>query len=155
MTVVTYTSKNLIIAAMGMAGLVALLAMPQAGSDAPARELIRARNLSVLPKESGCLAIIGRSRHMVTVDGRSLAVQSQNYYMLTRDRPINYLHWLAPDDTHILIEGGPVDYFIFIRVGARRKLPLGWTSLPARRRSSRWPVVAGGHSGSTMAPVMH
>jgi len=33
--------------------------------------------------------------------------------MLTEKLPINYLHWLAPDDTHILIEGGPVDYYIF------------------------------------------
>jgi len=58
---------------------------------------------------------------MVTMDGRALAAyQSQNYYMLTRDLPINYLHWLAPDDTHILIEGGPVDYFIFHPDGLAR-----------------------------------
>jgi predicted cupin superfamily sugar epimerase len=122
---------------MGMAGLFTLLAMPQAGSDARVRELIRTLNLSVLPKESGYLGIIGRSGQMVTVEGRTLAVQSQNYYMLTRDRPINYLHWLAPDDTHILIEGGPVDYFIFHPDGRAEKVTLG-RNLAAGQR----PVVA-------------
>ncbi|HTW25040.1 MAG TPA: cupin domain-containing protein [Candidatus Baltobacteraceae bacterium] len=95
------------------------------GSDARAREIIRVLKLTVLPKESGYLGIIGRSAQMVTVDGRALAVQSQNYYMLTRDRPINYLHWLASDDTHILIEGGPVDYFIFHPDGRAEKTTLG------------------------------
>jgi predicted cupin superfamily sugar epimerase len=59
------------------------------------------------------------------VNGHTLKVQSQVYYMLTRDRPINYLHWLASDDTHILIEGGPVDYFIFHPDGHAEKMVLG------------------------------
>jgi predicted cupin superfamily sugar epimerase len=33
--------------------------------------------------------------------------------MLTRERPVNFVHWLASDDTHVLLEGGPVDYFVF------------------------------------------
>src|SRR5258708_24811831 len=105
--------RYVIVVVLSLAGLATALAMPQAGSNARAQELIRTLKLSVLPKESGYLGIIGRSRQTVTVDGRTLAVQSQNYYMLTRDLPINYLHWLAPDDTHILIEGGPGDYFLF------------------------------------------
>jgi uncharacterized protein len=125
------------IAVTGMAGLVTLLAASQTGSDARARELIRMLNLTVLPKESGYLGIIGRSGQMVTVDGRALVVQSQNYYMLTRDRPINYLHWLAPDDTHILIEGGPVDYFIFHPDGRAEKVTLGMDLAAGQR-----PVVA-------------
>ncbi len=120
-----------------MAGLATLLAVPQAGSDARARELIQALKLDVLPRESEYLGIIGRSGQMVTLDGRTLAVQSQNYYMLTRERPINYLHWLAPDDTHILIEGGPVDYFIFHADGRAEKVTLG-TDFRAGER----PVVA-------------
>jgi hypothetical protein len=95
------------------------------GTDARARELIRELKLEVLPKESGYLGIVGRSSQIVNVEGKSLAVQSQNYYMLTRERPINYLHWLAPDDTHILIEGGPVDYFIFHPDGRAEKVTLG------------------------------
>jgi len=64
-------------------------------------------------------------------------VQSQVYYMLTRERPMNYLHWLAPDDTHILIEGGPVDYFIFHPDGRAEKVILG-TDVAAGQR----PVIA-------------
>jgi predicted cupin superfamily sugar epimerase len=108
-----------------------------ANSDARARELIQTLKLTVLTKESGYLGIIGKSAQMVTVDGRMLSVQSQNYYMLTRDLPINYLHWLAPDDTHILIEGGPVDYFLFYPDGHAEKATLG-TDLAAGQE----PVVA-------------
>jgi predicted cupin superfamily sugar epimerase len=89
------------------------------------QELMRMLNLEPLPGESGYLGIIGKSAQTVSVDGRLLAVQSQNYYMLTRDRPINYLHWLASDDTHILIEGGPVDYFLFHPDGRAEKRTLG------------------------------
>ena len=134
--------QRLPVAVIAVAGVVAgLLAgpppAPPVPSDARTRELIRILNLKVLPKESGYLGIIGRSAQTVAVDGRTLAVQSQNYYMLTRDRPINYLHWLAPDDTHILLEGGPVDYFIFHPDGRAEKVTLG-VDLAARQR----PVVA-------------
>jgi len=107
------------------------------GSEARAKELIRELKLEVLPKESGYLGVIGRSAQSVTVRGRALAVQSQNYYMLTSDRPINYLHWLEPDDTHILIEGGPVDYFIFYPDGRVEKVMLGMNLAAGER-----PVVA-------------
>ena len=129
--------KYLLFAVLGVTGLVTFLTVSNAGSDARARKLIRTLNLSVLPKESGYLGIIGRSGQTVTVNGRTLAVQSQNYYMLTHELPINYLHWLAPDDTHILIEGGPVDYFIFHPDGRAEKVTLG-TDLAAEQR----PVVA-------------
>lgn len=97
-----------------------------APTDARAAEIIRALNLHVLPKESGYLGIIGVSAQHAMVDGRSLAVQSQNYYMLTRQRPINYLHWLAPEDTHILVEGGPVDYYVFHPDGRSEKFTVGF-----------------------------
>jgi predicted cupin superfamily sugar epimerase len=128
---------GLIIGVLAIAGAIVLRAAPQAGTDARARELIQALHLTVLPKESGYLGIIGRSEQMVNIGGRALAVQSQNYYMLTRERPINYLHWLVPDDTHILIEGGPVDYFIFHPDGRAEKVTLG-LDLAAGQR----PVVA-------------
>ncbi len=95
------------------------------GSDERALELIRVLKLSILPKESGYLGLIGESAQKVDVNGRQLAVQSQVYYMLTREKSVNYLHWLAPDDTHILIEGGPVDYFIFHPDGRAEKRTLG------------------------------
>jgi len=72
-----------------------LHAATPAATDARAQEIIRTLQLTVLPRESGYLGIVGVSAQKVKVDGRMLAVQSQNYYMLTRERPINYLHWLA------------------------------------------------------------
>lgn len=129
--------KCLLAVAIGIAGILTFHSSSSAGTDARGRELINTLKLSVLPKESGYLGIIGRSEQMVPVDGRSLAVQSQNYYMLTRDLPINYLHWLAPDDTHILIEGGPVDYFIFHPDGRAEKVTLGVDVAAGQR-----PVVA-------------
>jgi uncharacterized protein len=127
----------LVVLTIAISSVVVISAAPQAGPDARARELIQTLNLRVLPKESGYLGILGRSAQTIIVDGRSLAVQSQNYYMLTRERPINYLHWLVPDDTHILIEGGPVDYFIFHPDGRAEKIALG-RDLAAGQR----PVVA-------------
>jgi predicted cupin superfamily sugar epimerase len=118
-------------------GLSSLDVAAPVGTEDRARELIRILNLSVLPKESGYLGLISESAQKVEVNGRSLAVQSQVYYMLTRERPVNYLHWLAPDDTHILIEGGPVDYFIFHPDGRAEKLTLG-TDVAAGER----PVIA-------------
>jgi uncharacterized protein len=105
--------------------------------DARARELIRLLHLQALPQESGYLGIIGKSAQVAPVDGRPLAVQSQNYYMLTHEHRINYLHWLASDDTHILIEGGPVDYFIFHPDGRAEKVTLGMDLAGGER-----PVVA-------------
>jgi predicted cupin superfamily sugar epimerase len=131
--------KYLLALAISIGGIVALRVAPQArvGSDTRARELIEQLHLTVLPKESGYLGIIGVSAQKATVDGRALAVQSQNYYMLTRERPINYLHRLVPDDTHILIEGGPVDYFIFHPDGRAEKVTLGMDLAAGQR-----PVVA-------------
>jgi len=133
--------KRLLLAAMLIAALCAAAmhadSRAKTGSDARARELIRLLNLRVLPKESGYLGIIGRSAQSVSIAGQSLAVQSQNYYMLTRDRPVNYLHRLVPDDTHILIEGGPVDYFIFHPDGRAEKVTLGMDLAAGQR-----PVIA-------------
>jgi uncharacterized protein len=117
--------KGRVILALGLVTLGSMGSIAPEGSAARARELIRELNLHVLPKESGYLGLIGESAQMVTVDGRKLEVQSQVYYMLTRDRPVNYLHWLASDDTHILIEGGPVDYFIFHPDGRAELVTLG------------------------------
>ena len=47
------------------------------------------------------------------------------YYALTRDHPQNHLHWLGPDDHHILIQGGPADYFLFYPDGSLEKKTLG------------------------------
>jgi uncharacterized protein len=131
--------------AAGLAAVATLPAQEPTGTVARQRELIETLHLAPLPKESGYLGRIGESAQKIAVDGKGdikldgkrLAVQSQVYYMLTRDKPVNYLHWLAPDDTHILIEGGPVDYFVFHPDGRAEKFTLG-TNVAAGER----PVVA-------------
>ena len=122
---------------IGAASIQAALPAEPVGSEARARELIQMLQLKVLPRESGYLGIIGVSAQRVAVDGRPLAVQSQNYYMLTEQFPINYLHRLVPDDTHILIEGGPVDYYIFHPDGHVELVTLGMDLAKGER-----PVVA-------------
>jgi predicted cupin superfamily sugar epimerase len=94
-------------------------------SDPQARKWIADLKMHVLPKESGYLSLIATSEQKVFVKGRALAVQSQVYYLLTRELPVNYLHWLESDDTHILLDGGPVDYFVFRPDGRVEKYTLG------------------------------
>jgi predicted cupin superfamily sugar epimerase len=96
-----------------------------APADGRAREIIATLDLKFLPGESGYFGQIGRSVQTVTHGGRELCAQSQIYYLLTAELPVNYLHWLASDDTHILLEGGPVDYFIFHPDGRAERLTLG------------------------------
>jgi len=117
--------KTILLCLLTLFGLVSIAFRIPADPDARARELMQKLHLAVLPKESGYLGTIGVSAERITVNGRSLAVQSQNYYMLTRGLPINYLHRLEPSDTHVLIEGGPVDYFIFHPDGRVETITLG------------------------------
>jgi uncharacterized protein len=129
--------KRSLLLTIGLISLASLNASEPADTATRARELIQVLQLHALPGESGYLGLIGQSAQTMRIDGRSLAIQSQVYYMLTHDRPVNYLHWLAPDDTHILIEGGPVDYFIFHPDGSAEKLTLGRDVAAGQR-----PVVA-------------
>ena len=132
-----------LLAIIAVAALAWILLAPKkvkatpSSPDARAAQIIHDLNLKPLPKESGYLGIIGVSAQTLTDHGRQLADQSQNYYLLTRDKPINYLHWLASDDTHILIEGGPVDYFIFHPDGSVEQQILGLDFAHGQR-----PVVA-------------
>jgi len=110
--------------------LLPTLVLADPGPGAPpahprARELIATLGLAYLPGESGYYGLLGRSPQQVTQDGRSLAAQSRIYYLLTAELPLNYLHWLASDDTHVLLEGGPVDYFIFHPDGRAEQVTLG------------------------------
>jgi len=98
---------------------------PPTPADSAVRDLITRLHLEYLPGESGYFGFLGRSAQKVTVDGRELATQSRIHYLLTAEAPINYLHWLASDDTHVLLEGGPVDYFIFHPDGHTEKVTLG------------------------------
>jgi uncharacterized protein len=110
--------------------------------------------LEVLPKQSGYLGIMGRSARMVTVGGCRRGAQSQIYDLLTCERPIHYLHWLEPDDTHILLEGGPVDYFIVHPDGRAEKISLGLDLAAGQRPVVAVPAGVGRPCGFTTAPSM-
>jgi uncharacterized protein len=98
--------------------------------------IIRELGLRVLDGESGYFAEIGVSDREVTEAGRRLRAQSSIYYLLDRARPINFLHWLESDDAHVLVEGGPVDYFLFFPDGRVERREIG-SDLTAGQR----PVV--------------
>jgi predicted cupin superfamily sugar epimerase len=59
---------------------------------------------------------------------------------------------LEPDDTTNLIEGGPVDYFIFHPDGRAEEITLGFNVAQVKGQSSPWAAV-GRHSGCTKVPV--
>ena len=117
----------------GMAGALAGEAVPSRPSNERVRELIASLKLEYLPGESGYFGFLGRSDQKVTVDGRVLAAQSRIHYLLTSELPVNYLHWLASEDTHVLIEGGPVDYFIFHPDGRAEQVTLGRDAAAGQR----------------------
>jgi uncharacterized protein len=100
-------------------------AQDAAPSDPQARKWIADLGMRILPGESGYLSLIATSDQKVSVRGRVLAAQSQVFYMLTGELPVNYLHWLEPDDTHTLLDGGPVDYFVFHPDGRAEMFTLG------------------------------
>jgi predicted cupin superfamily sugar epimerase len=98
---------------------------PLPATDPQARKWIADLKMHVIPGESGYLSLIASSDQKMDLGGKPVAIQSQVYYMLTRELPTNYLHWLASDDTHVLIDGGPVDYFIFHPDGRVERFTLG------------------------------
>ena len=108
-----------------MLSAASCLAADPSVSDPQARKWISDLRMSVLPKESGYLSLIKTSAQTFEINGRMQPIQGQVYYMLTRELPTNYLHWLEPDDTHILLDGGPVDYFIFHPDGHVEEVTLG------------------------------
>ena len=76
-------------------------------------KLIKELDLTPLEGESGYIGYISTSKIVVKQDGRDLKANGSIYYLLNKERPINYLHWLSPDDTHILLDGWPVHYYEF------------------------------------------
>jgi len=96
-----------------------------------AREWIDALGLQPLPGESGWWAPLSTSEATVEVGERRLPAYSAIHYLLDAARPVNVWHRLEPDDTHVLVAGGPVEYVI---------LPEG---RPARREVLGRDVAAG------------
>lgn len=76
-------------------------------------KLIEELQLKLLPGESGYISYIATSKIEVYQDKQPLKANGSIYYLLNREKPINYLHHLESDDTHILLDGGPVHYYEF------------------------------------------
>ena len=77
-----------------------------------AKRWISALGLQPLPGESGWWAPAGSSELSVELGGSLLPAFSAIYYLLDAERPVNVWHRLDSDDTHVLIDGGPVEYSI-------------------------------------------
>ena len=65
------------------------------------------------------------SEILVEAPDRQSPASNCIYYVLTKDQPQNHLHHLTSNDYHILIEGGPADYFIFYPDGKVDLFTLG------------------------------
>lgn len=94
-------------------------------ADPRARELVTLLHLEPLAGESGYFGGVHVSDLDVTRAGQTLKAHSSIYYLLTKEKPINFLHRLDSDDVHILLEGGPVDYYIFRPDGSVEQETLG------------------------------
>lgn len=116
--------------------------------------------LTVLEGESGWWAGAFRSSVPVAADGAGTTACNAIYYLLEPGRPINAWHWLASDDTHVLIEGGPVEYVVAAADGTvtRTLVDSGSTpmiSIPAGSSKALRLVDPGGFAliGSVVAPA--
>jgi uncharacterized protein len=84
-----------------------------------ADEWIERLGLSVLEGESGWWAPAFRSDVAVrTSDDVESPASNAIYYLLDPRRPINAWHWLASDDTHVVVDGGPVEYIVVSEDGS-------------------------------------
>jgi predicted cupin superfamily sugar epimerase len=86
---------------------------------------IEALGLEPLPGESGWWAPLSTSAASVRMGDRDLPAYSSIHYLLDADRPVNVWHRLEPDDTHVLLDGGPVEYVILADGLPPRRVVLG------------------------------
>lgn len=75
--------------------------------------------------ESGFLSQIDKSALKVCHKWHTFKANSSIYYMLTKEYPINYLHCLAMDDTHIICKGGSLSYYLFNEDGTSKEYVVG------------------------------
>lgn len=93
--------------------------------DSRAGRWIEALGLQHLALESGWFTVTHVSaEQVVAADGPS-PVSNAIYFMLTRDRPINYVHRMVADDIQTLIDGGPADYYLFHPDGSVERITMG------------------------------
>jgi uncharacterized protein len=94
-------------------------------SDSRIKELTSGLNLIHLNAEAGLFSVIQVSDLEVTCADARSPVSNAIYFMLTREEPQNYVHWLYSDDYQTFIEGGPADYYIFHSNGSTEKFTMG------------------------------
>ncbi len=89
------------------------------------QELITRLNLRHLNGEAGLYSVVRVSDLEITASDGNSPVSNAIYFMLTREEPQNYVHWLFSDDYQALIEGGPADYYLFHEDGSVEKQTMG------------------------------
>ena len=117
------------------------------------QKLIRELELKPLEGESGYFSQIATSNIVVEQDGVKLKANSSIYYLLNRNCPINYLHWLAPDDTHILIDGGPVNYYEFFEQDGKYSSIQHLVGRDILKGERPVLMIPGGHWKALVLPV--
>ncbi|NOQ25565.1 MAG: hypothetical protein GQ564_09420 [Bacteroidales bacterium] len=75
--------------------------------------------------ESGFYSQINTSAIKVRQKCKVFKANSSIYYMLTKEQPINYMHWLAMDDIHIICKGGSLSYYVFNEDGTSKQYTVG------------------------------
>jgi predicted cupin superfamily sugar epimerase len=101
---------------------------------------IDALGLEPLPGESGWWAPLSTSAALVRVGERELPAYSAIHYLLDAARPVNVWHRLVPDDTHVLVDGGPVEYVILTDGEPPRRIVLGTDAAAGQVRTVTAPA---------------
>jgi predicted cupin superfamily sugar epimerase len=108
-------------------------------------ELVSTLELKEMNLESGLFQVVNVSE----IELGEQAVNNVIYLMLTRAMPQSHLHHMASDDVQILIEGGPVDYYLFAEDGSCEKVTMGYDVSAGQR-----PIVIA-PGGTSKALILH
>jgi predicted cupin superfamily sugar epimerase len=114
-----------------------------------AKQIIQSLNLQFLNLEAGLFNLVRVSDIEINSAGEQSAASNAIYMMLNTQVPINYVQWLYSDDYHVLIEGGPADYYLFFEDGSSQKLTMG------RELDKQQHMMVTAPGGTAKAIVLH
>ena len=114
-----------------------------------ATELIERLQLQHLNVESGLYSVVRVSDVEVEASDGISPASNAIYLMLSRTYPRNYVQWLYSDDYHVLIEGGPADYYLFHDDGRAEHIVMG------RDLSAGQQMMVASPGGTAKAIVLH